>query len=163
MADDVDVLFDVGISVGVVSPEAHSQQMVFRGIVQAGCQGIGLGFAPGGEAAPAPGIEPFPAVSGGVDVDGDENHLIVPELPADDVYAAAALLQGDVFTFRDDDLAIQAEGCESFPDQESEIAVVGVFAEVAVRAPLAGSIKTVAVVEKYLHSASLGSDCKMKI
>lgn len=154
VTDDVEVLFDVGISVGVVGPEVRSRQMVFRGIVQAGCQGIGLGFTPGGEATPAPGIEPVPAVSGGVNVNGDENHLIVAELPADGVYAAAALLQGNVLAFGDDELAVKAEGRESFPDQESEIAVVGVFAEVAVRAPFAGSVKAVAVVEKYLHSAS---------
>ena len=151
---DVEVLFDVGISVSVVGTETHSRQMVFRGFVQARCQGVGLGFATGGEADPAPGIEPIPAISSGINVDGDENHLVDPELPADGVYAAAALLQGDVLTFKDDELAVQTESCESFPDQESEIVVVGVFAKVAVRAPFAGSIKAVTVIEKYLHSAS---------
>ena len=105
MTDDVEVFLYVGISVGVVGPEAHPRQMVFRGFVQAQCQGVGLGLSSGGEAAPAPGVEPILAVSGSVNVDGDENHLIVPKLPADGVYAAAALLQGDVLAFRDDELA----------------------------------------------------------
>ena len=55
------------------------------------------------------------------------------------------------------------KGKEPFPDQEGEVAVVCVFAEVAVGAAFAGRVKAMAVVEEYLHSASLGSDCKMKI
>ena len=101
MTDDVEVFLDVGISVGEVGPETHSRQMVFRGFVQERCQGVGLGLAPGGEAAPAPGIEPVPA-----------------------------------------------EGCEPFPDQEGEVAVVCVFAEAAVRAPLAGGVMAMAGVKK---------------
>ena len=163
MADDVEVLLDVGISVGKVGPDLHSRQMVFRGFVQARCQGVCLGLATGGEAAPAAGIEPILAVSSGVDVDGEENYLIVAELPADGVYAAAALLQGDVFALGNYELGVKAQGKESFPDQEGEVAIVGVFAEVAVRAPFAGRVNAVAVVEEDLHSASLGSDCKMKI
>lgn len=163
VTDDVEVLFDVGISVGVIGPEAHSWQMAFRSLVQAGCQGVGLGLTPGCVAAPAAGIEPILTVSGCIDVDGEENHLVVAEPPADGVYATAALLQRDVSAFRDDELAVQAEGRESFPDQESEVAVVGVFAEVAVGAPLAGSVKAVAVVEKNLHSCRLCSDGKLKI
>ena len=163
VTDDVEVFLYVGISVGEVGPEAHPRQMVFRGFVQARCQGVGLGLAPGGKAAPALGVEPILAVSGGVNVDGDEKHLIVPEPLADGIYTAAALLQGDVLALRYDELAVQAEGGESFPDQESEIAVVGVFAEVAVRAPFAGSIKAMAIVEKNLHSYHLGSDGKLKI
>ena len=100
VADDVEVFLYVGISVGVVGPEPVAQQMVFRGFVQARCQSVGLSLSPGCEATPAPGIEPILAVSGGVNVDGGENHLIVPEQPADGVYAAAALLQGDVLAFR---------------------------------------------------------------
>ena len=162
VTDDVEVFLYVGISVGEVGPEAHPRQMVFRGFVQARCQGVGLGLAPGGKAAPALGVEPILAVSGGVNVDGDENRLIAPKLPADGVYAAAALLQGDVLAFRDDELAVQAEGGESFPDQESEIAVVGVFAEVAVRAPFAGSVNAVAIIGENLHLEQFFVYCKME-
>ena len=87
---------------------------------------------------------------------GEENYLIVAELPADGVYAAAALLQGDVLTLGDYELDVEAQGKEPFPDQEGEVAVVGVFAEVAVGAPFAGRVKAVAIVEEYLHSASQG-------
>ena len=163
MADDVEVLLDVGISVGKVGPDLHPRQMVFRGFVQARCQGVGLGLASGGEAAPAAGVEPILAVSSGVNVDGEENYLIVAELPADGVYAAAALLQGDVFALGNYELGVKTQGKEPFPDQEGKVSVIGVFAKVAVRAALAGRVNAVAVVEEYLHSASLGSDCKMKI
>lgn len=152
---------DVGISVGVVSPQSHPRQMILRGFVQARCQGVGLGRAPGGEAAPAAGVEPILAVSGGVDVDGEENYLIVAELLANGVYAAAALLQGDVFALRNYQLGIEAQGGEAFPDEEGEVAGVGIFAEVAVGAALAGRVKAVAVVEEDLHSCCLDSDSKL--
>ena len=96
-------------------------------------------------------------------MDGEENYLIVAKLPADGVYASAALLQGDVFALGNYEMGVKAQGGESFPDQESEIAVVGVFAEVAVRAELAGRVKAVAIVEEDLHSCRLGTDGKMKI
>ena len=47
VANDVEVLLDVGISVGEVGPETHSRQMVFRGFVQARCQLVSLGLALG--------------------------------------------------------------------------------------------------------------------
>ena len=156
MTDDVEVFLYVGISVGEVGPDLHPRQMVFRGFVQARCQGVGLGLATGGEAAPAAGVEPILAVSGGVDVDGEENYLIALELPADGVYAAAALLQGDVFALRNYKLGIKAQSKEPFPDQEGKVSVIGVFAEVAVGAAFAGRVKAMAVVEEYLHSASQG-------
>ena len=163
MADDVEVFLDVGISVREVGPDLHPRQMVFRSFVQARRQFVGLGLATGCEAAPAAGIEPILTVSGSIDVDGEENYLIVADLPADGVYAASALLQGDVFALGNYELDIKAQGKESFPDQKGEVAVVCVFAEVAVGAPFAGRVKAVAIVEEDLHSASLGSDCKMKI
>ncbi len=50
--------------------------MVFRGFVQTRCQFLDPSHAAGGEAAPAAGIEPILTVSGGVDVNRDENHLV---------------------------------------------------------------------------------------
>ena len=161
MADNVEVLLDVGISVGVVGPQAHPRQMVLRGFVQARCQGVGLGLALGGKAAPAARIEPNLAVSGSVDVNGEENYLVVAEQLANGVYAPAALLQGDVFTLGNYELGVKAQGGESFPNQESEVAVVGIFAEVAVRAAFARRVKAVAVVEEDLHSCCLDSDSKL--
>lgn len=140
MADDVEVFLDVGISVGVVGPQAHSRQMVFRGFVQARCQGVGLGLAQGGEAAPAARVEPILAVSGSIDVDGEENYLVVAELLANGVYAAAALLQGDIFALRNYQLDIETQGCEAVADFDGKVAVVGVFAEVAVRTAFAWSV-----------------------
>ena len=59
------------------------------------------------------------------------------------------------------ELDVEAQGEEPFPDQEGEVAVVGVFAEVAVWAPLAGRIKAMAIVEEDLHSCCLDSDSKL--
>ena len=90
--------------------------MVFRGFVQARCQFVSLGLASGSKAAPAPCIEPILAVSGGINVDG----VIVPELPADGVYAPAALLQRNVFALGDQQLSIETQGDESFPEKIPE-------------------------------------------
>ena len=163
VSDDIEVLLDVGISIGEVSPEAHLREPGLRNFIEFCGQGIRLGLTSSRKAAPAPSIEPIPAVSSGINVNGEENYLIVAELPADGVYAAAALLQGDVFALGNYELGIKAQGKEPFPDQEGKVSVIGVFAEVAVGAPFAGRVNAVAVVEEDLHSASLGSDCKMKI
>ena len=152
VTDDVEVFLYVGISVGEVGPDLHPRQMVFRGFVQARCQGVGLGLATSGEAAPAAGVEPILAVSGGVDVDGEENYLIVAELPADDVYAAAALSERDVFLLRNDEVSIKMKVEEMLPDLAGDEAGVSVFAEEAVGASLARSFNAVAIVEKDLHS-----------
>ena len=52
------------------------------------CRGVGLGLASSGEVVPAAGVKPILAVFGGVNVDGEDNYLIVAELPTDGVYAA---------------------------------------------------------------------------
>ena len=74
-------------------------------------------------------------------MDGDENYLVAAELLANGVYAAAALLQVDVFALGDYELDIEAQGGEAFADEECEVAVVGIFAEMAVGAALAGRVK----------------------
>ena len=166
--EDVEVLLDVRISVGVVFPDLVTRQMHLRCFVQVSCQGVGFRLTDSSEAVPATSIHPLLTVTGGVDVNGDENYLVFADLLADLVYTAAALLQGDVLALRDQEPGIKAQGSELFADSESEIAVVGVFAEVAVRAPLAGSLKAVAIVGKYNHSTSsfwvsdgkLGRICK---
>ena len=77
-------------------------------------------------------------------------------LKADGVYAAAALLQGDVFAFGNYELGVKAQSKEPFPNQEGKVSVIGVFAEVAVWATFAGRVNAVAIIEKDLHSASQG-------
>lgn len=137
--EDVEVLLDVRISVGVVFPDLVTRQMHLRCFVQVSCQGVDFRLTDSSEAVPATSIHPLLTVTGGVDVNGD------------------------VLALRDQEPGIKAQGSELFADSESEIAVVGVFAEVAVRAPLAGSLKAVAIVEKYNHSTNsvLVSDGKL--
>ena len=56
MEEDVEVIFQVGVAVGVVGAEAHSGEMAGGGIVEAGGQAVGPGVATGGEGAPAAGV-----------------------------------------------------------------------------------------------------------
>ncbi len=155
MAENVEVGFDVGISVCVVGSQALAGEMFIGGSVQAASEAVGLGIAPGGVAAPTAGIEPFSAVSGSVDVKGDQNHQVVPEFLTDSIDPAAALWEGDIIQLRNQEPGIEAQGDQVFLDLFCEEASVCVFAEEAIRAPLAGSVLAVAIVEKDCHSYRL--------
>ena len=88
MEEDVEVLFQIGVAVGVVVAEAHSGEMAGGGIVEACGQSVGAGVATGGVGAPAACVHPAVAVAGGIDVDGDEDDVVfVPQL---DIYQASA-------------------------------------------------------------------------
>ena len=152
VADDVEVFLDVGISIGMVAAQVHIGQPGLRCFIQAGGQGVGLGLPSRRETAPAPGLEPIFAVPGGVDVDGEENHLVSAELSADGVYAPAALSERDVFLLRNDEVSIKMKVEEMLPDLAGDEAGVSVFAEEAVGASLARSFNAVAIVEEDLHS-----------
>ena len=90
MAEDVEVFFPVGVVVGVVCSDAFAGEVLFCSFVEAfgdevrGC----LAFA--GVAGPSGCIEPFCAVSGGVDVDTDEDDVVFAEGIAVGVYASYA-------------------------------------------------------------------------
>lgn len=155
MAENVEVGFDVGISVCVVGSQALAGEMFIGGSVQAASEAVGLGIAPGGVAAPTAGIEPFSAVSGSVDVKGDQKHQVVPEFLTDSIDPAAALWEGDIIQLRNQEPGIEAQGNQVFLDMFCKETSIGVFAEETVRAPLARSVLAVAVVEKDCHSYRL--------
>ena len=161
VAEEGEAGFQVGVAVGVVGAEAFAGEGGLGGVVEGGGEGIGPGVATGGVGAPAGGVVPAVAVAGGVGMDGDDDDVVLAELAAPGVHAAAALLQGDVFALGNYQLNIEAQGGEAFPDEEGEVAVVGIFAEVAVGAALAGRVKAVAVVEEDFHSCCLDSDSKL--
>ncbi len=137
--------------------------MFLRCIIQTGGHKVCAGLSDRGEAAPSTGIHPLLAISCGVDVNGDEYHLAIPILLTNLVDAAAALLQGNVFSFRNQEPTVQPQLQKSFTDAEGEVAVIGIFAEVPVGAAFAGRVKAVAIVEKDNHSCRLGFDDKLEI
>ena len=152
MPENVVVLLNVGISVGVVFPDAVAGQLGLRSFIEAGGQGIGLRLANSRKAAPAAGIVPFFAIAGSVDVEGDQEDLVGAEMLADLIDASAALGEGNVITLGNHELDIETQGRQLLPDAESEIAVVGVFTEVPVRATFAWRIDAVTIIEENLHS-----------
>ena len=81
-------------------------------------------------------------------MNGDENNLTSPKSLADLIDATTALLQGDVFSFGNQEPAVQPQLLEPFTDTKGEVSVVGVLAEMSVRAAFAGRVKAVAIVEK---------------
>ena len=155
MAENVEVGFDVGISVCVVGSQALAGEMFIGGSVQAASEAVGLGIAPGGVAAPTAGIEPFSAVSGSVDVKGDQNHQVVPEFLTDSIDPATALWEGDIIQLRNQEPGNEAQDDQVFLNLFRKETSVGVFAEEAVRAPLAGGVLAVAIVEEDCHSYRL--------
>ena len=154
MEEDIEVLFQVGVAVGVVGAEAHTGEMTGGGIVEAGGQAVGPGVATGGVGAPAAGVHPAVAVAGGVDVDGNEDDVVFAEAAVPVVHAAAALLQGDVFLLGDEEFGIMALGGQGRDDAAGNAAGISVFEEAAAGAALAGSFTAVAVIDEDFHSWS---------
>ena len=154
MEENVEVLFQVRVVVGVVGAETHSGEMAGGGIVEAGGQAVGPGVATGGVGAPAAGVHPAVAVTGGVDVDGNEDDVVFAEESAPVVDATAALRQGDVFLLGDKEFGIIALGGQGRDDAAGNVAGVGVFEEAAVGAALAGRFSAVAVIDEDFHSWS---------
>ena len=163
MPEDVKVLLDVWISVSIILPDVVSRELCFCRLVQASGQAVCTGFSDRGKAAPASGIQPLLTIAGGIDVNGDKNYLAGPKPLTDLVDSAAALLQGNVFSLRNQEPAVQPQLHKSFMDAEGEVAVIGIFAEMPVRAAFAGRLKAMAIVEKDDHSCRLGFDDKLEI
>ena len=152
MEEDVEVLFQVRVAVGVVGAKAHSGEMAGGGSVEAGGQAVGPGVASGGVGAPAAGVHPAVAETSGVDVDGNEDDVIFAEAPAPVVDAAAALLKGDVFLLGNEEFGIIGLGGQGRDNAAGNAAGIGVFEEAAVGAALAGSFTAMAVIDEDFHS-----------
>lgn len=97
--EDVEGGFLVVVSVGVVGAEFVAGEVLSGGFVQAGGQFVGEAVAVVGVGTPAGGIQPFPAVTGGIDVDTDHKCVVnwAANLTGNLIYTAGTLLQGDVF------------------------------------------------------------------
>ena len=93
-------------------------------------------------------------MTGGVDVDGNEDDIVFAELSAPGVYSAAALLQGGVLLFRYEQFGIMAPGGQGRDNAAGDVAGIGVFEEAAVWAALAGSFTAVAVIDEDFQSWS---------
>ena len=98
---------------GAVGAEAVAGEVELCCFIQACGQGIGPGIAPRGVGAPTGGFVPAVAPAGGVGVDGDEEDVAFAEAPADFVHSAAALREGDVGLFRNQEGGVAAESCEA--------------------------------------------------
>lgn len=151
--EDVEVFLEIGVSVGGVFSDAVARQLVLRCFIEAGGQGVGLCLPGRRKAAPAAGVFPFFAAAGGIDMDGSQEDLVDAELLTDLVDPAAALLQGDVFSLRNQELDVEAQGEQLLPDAKGKVAVVGVFTEVPVGAAFARGVDAVAIVEEDFHSS----------
>ena len=112
-------------------------------LVEAGGEGVGEGVPFGGGAGPAGCGVPAGAVSGGVDVDADEDDVGFAEGGAVGVDAADAFFEGDVFGFGDEELDVVAFGLKGCEDLVGEVAGVGVFEEGAVWGAFAGGVVAV--------------------
>lgn len=122
--------------------------MELGSFVKAGGQSIGPDVSPGGKGAPAGGIVPAVALSGGVGVDGDEDDVVFSQLAAPLVHAAAALGQRDVFRFGYEEGGIVAEVGQGADHTASNQPVPGVLPEYAIWAALARSFGAVAIFDK---------------
>lgn len=95
-------------------------------------------------------------------MNGDQNYLTNPKTLADLIDATTALLHGNVLLFGNHEPAVQPQLLEPFVGTKGEVSVVGVLAEISVRAAFAGRVKDVVIVEKYDHNCRLGFDDKLE-
>lgn len=87
---DVEVDFQVGITVGVVLPEHVPGKPEYSGAVEAIGQMVTGGLATGSVAGLAAGIHPLLAVDGCIGVDGYQADILLAQLPAPVVHAFGA-------------------------------------------------------------------------
>ena len=99
---DEEVAFSVGITVGIVFPELMPREPERCSPVEAICQPVAGGLAPGGVAAPAAGGHPLMAVAGSVGVDGYQADISLTHLLAPGVDVLGTGAEGDVVFFRRD-------------------------------------------------------------
>ena len=85
-----------------------SGEILYSSFGKASGQRISFSISFGCIDAPSGCIEPFGAVSGGVDVNADQDDVLLAEDGAMGVYAACSLFQGDVCFFRNKELGIKA-------------------------------------------------------
>lgn len=87
LLQDVKVFLYIRISVRPVGPAVVTGEVLESFIADTGSKFISFSPALGSVAALAPCIEPFRAVSGGIDVNADKNHVLSPIKSAGGVYA----------------------------------------------------------------------------
>ena len=149
--EEGEVGFKVGVAVGVVFADLVAGKMEGGGLVEAICQPVSGGLAPGGVAAPAAGGHPLAAVAGGVGVDGDQADVAFPQLAAPGVDALDAGAERDVVFFRGEELGVIAAVLEVLDDGGGDFAGVAPFVVAAVRGVFAGCVGAVAVIDEDLH------------
>lgn len=99
VAEDVEVSFEVGGSVCAVRSDFVTGQVFLGSFVKAGGELVRLGISFCGVCAPTSGCHPLYAVSGGVDVDGNQNYIVLAIWPAYVVYTPASFRKRDVCVF----------------------------------------------------------------
>lgn len=154
VAEDVKIGFEVGIAVAMVLAEFVAGKMEDGGFIKAVGKAVACSLATGGVGAPTAGVHPLGAVSGGIDVEGDEADVVGSELGAAFVDTANALRERDVVFFGDEELGVVAAVLEVESNGRRDLTSVKVFTEAAVRRALARGVDAVAVVEEDFHGVT---------
>lgn len=151
MNQQVEVALDVRITVGVVLADAVSGKMNLRCSIEGVGQLIPGRLATGSVTAPAGGIVPSVAFSGGINVDGDQKHILLAQLPAPSIHALGTGLLTDIVGLRDQQLSIIAPIYEVLDNAGGNETVVGVFPEAAIGRPLSRSIDAMTIIDQDFH------------
>ena len=151
VGEEVKVFLLVRIAVRVVETHLVPREILHGRFAEASGQIVSLRVADTRVTAPPASQVPLPVIAGGIDMDADQNHMVVPRLAADLVDAATALFQRDILTFGYQERGIIATVLQMLIHIISKNAVPRELAEVPVRTALPGSIIPVSVVDQYFH------------
>lgn len=154
--EDVEVLFQVRISVGVVRADTLAGQMFPGGFVETAGQLVGQRVSLAGVGAPSAGIHPLGTVTGCVGVDADDCDVLdgKTDLAGHVVGAGCSVLQREVGFLGIENLDVVAAKTKMLrhcvPDDSVEL----VLPESSVRRAFAGGVDSVPGIENdFVHSA----------
>ena len=156
VSEQVEVLFQIRISVGVVRADALAGQMLPGGFVETVGQFVRERMTFASIGAPSAGFHPLGAVAGCVGVDADDGHVLdrKTDLAGHVVGAGCSVRQREVGFLRIENLDIVAAKTKvlrhSVPDDTVEL----VLQESSVRRAFAGGVDSVPGIENdFVHGA----------
>ena len=147
VTENVEGSFLICVAIGVIEAHPMTGQVLQGSLAEIVCENITGGLARRCIATPAFCIVPFVAASCSIHVDGNKTNVPASQFGANEVDSLAALRQGNVFVFWNQEFGIKTEGGETGHNTAGNLPVVGPFKETTVRTSFTRCFTAVSVVD----------------
>ena len=145
--EDIECRFLICVAIGVIKAHPMTRQVLQGGLAKMVGENISGCLARRSIAAPAFCIVPFVATACSIHVDGNKTNVPAAKFGANEVDSLAALRQGNVFVFWNQEFGIKTEGGETGHNTAGNLPVVGPFKETTVRTSFTRCFPAVSVVD----------------